>query len=99
MVTYEITAVVDGRLADEYERYMKDRHIPDLLATGHFASAAFSRSGDRYRIRYEAHDQAALDKYLAEHAKRLRRDLQQHFPTGVEFSREIWEVLGRFGPG
>ena len=96
MVIYEITAVVDGRLAADYERYMKGRHIPDLLATGHFASASFSRSGARYRICYEAHDRAALDKYIAEHAERLRRDFHEHFPIGVELSREIWDVVDSF---
>ena len=47
----------------------------------------------RYRIRYEAPDRAALERYLAEHAARLRGDFAAHFPAGVELSREVWDAL------
>jgi hypothetical protein len=95
-VTYEITAVVDASLTGEYERYMTTRHIPDLLATGFFESATLARSGDRYRIRYRALDQSALDQYLDRDAPRLRADFHEHFPTGVELSREVWELIDEF---
>ena len=94
MVTYEITATVRADLCEAYERYMCERHIPDLLKTGSFAGASFSRSAPgRYRVRYEAYDRAALDRYLAEHAPRLRRHMSEMFPEGVELTREEWSVL------
>ncbi|HSK74657.1 MAG TPA: DUF4286 family protein [Pyrinomonadaceae bacterium] len=94
MVIYEITAVVRAGLIEDYEKYMRGRHIPDLLATGYFSGAALTRSAEgRYRIQYRAHDQAALDDYLANDAERLRADFLAHFPEGAEVSREIWEVL------
>ena len=39
MVTYEITAIVRANLCDAYEKYMTERHIPDVLQTGAFAGA------------------------------------------------------------
>jgi len=96
MVTYEITATVEPQFAEEYEKYMLDRHIADLLATGHFASATISRSGDRFRIRYEAFSRQSLDQYLEKGASRLRKDAEEHFPGGVELSREIWDVIAAF---
>jgi hypothetical protein len=99
MVTYEITATVRADLCEAYERYMRERHIPDLLETGSFAGASFSRSAPgRYRVRYEAHDRAALERYLAEHAPRLRRHMTESFPEGVEISREEWDVLAIWPP-
>ena len=99
MVTYEVTAVVRPQLAGDYERYMREQHIPDLLATGAFVAASFSQAGPgRYRIRYEAADRAALERYLAEHAPRLREDFLRHFPEGVELSREVWETLAAWAP-
>ena len=99
MVTYEVTAAVRPELAGAYERFMREQHIPDLLATGAFVAASFSRSAPgRYRIRYEAADRATLDRYLAEHAPRLREDLLRHFPSGVDLSREVWEVLAVLPP-
>jgi hypothetical protein len=93
-VIYEITAVVRADLIGKYEKYMRGRHIPDLLETGYFRAASFTRSGkDRYRIRYEAHDQTALDQYLQNEAARLRADFLAYFPEGVELNRDVWEVL------
>jgi len=94
MFIYEITTVVRADLVEKYEKYMRETHIPDLLETGFFRAASLSRSEENcYRIRYEAHDQNALDEYLESDAARLRADFLQHFPEGVEVSREVWEVL------
>lgn len=93
IVIYEITAVVDGELIEEYEKYMRERHIPDLLATGYFRGAKFTYSTEnRYRILYEAHNIESLNKYLEREAARLRADFTEHFPTGIKLSREIWHV-------
>ena len=93
-VIYEITAVSAPELTEKYEKYMRERHIPDLLATGYFQGANFSRSAEnRYRIRYEAFNQTALDNYLENEAEKLRADFLAHFPEGVELTREVWEVL------
>lgn len=94
MVIYEVTANVGEDLIELYEKYMRERHIPDLLATGYFAGAKFTRtSPNRYRIQYEAFDRNALDNYLKTEAPRLRDDFLAHFPEGVELSRENWETL------
>ena len=94
VITYEITAQVRLDLVTRYEDYMRATHIPDVLATGFFASASFSRATEgRYRIRYEAFDAEALQAYLAESATALRGHFSENFPEGVELSRENWEVL------
>jgi len=94
MIIYEITATVRADLIEDYEKYMRETHIPDLLETGFFGGAKFARSSaNRYRIQYEAHDQKALDDYLATAAARLREDFLSHFGEGIELSRENWEVL------
>ena len=94
MVIYEITVFVRAELAREYEKYMRGQHISDLLATGYFQGASFSRSApNRYRICCEALNQNSLDDYLKNHAERLRADFLAHFPEGVEIVREVWEVL------
>jgi hypothetical protein len=94
VLTYEITAAVTPDLCDAYEHYMRVRHIPDLMHTGAFVAASFSRSAaGRYRIRYEARTREDLDKYLAEHAPQLRQHFNDTFPSGIEVVREEWTVL------
>jgi hypothetical protein len=93
-IIYEITAVIQTELIEQYEKYMRERHIPDLLSTGYFNGAKFTRSeGNSYRIQYEARDRASLENYLQKDAARLRVDFHAHFPEGAEVFRENWEVL------
>jgi uncharacterized protein DUF4286 len=97
MIIYEVTAVVEARLAEAYERYMRQQHIPDVLATGCFQSADFaSAAPGRYRMRYEASTDDDLERYLATHAARLREDAASRFPEGVVLSREVWTAIQRW---
>ena len=92
-IIYEITAIVSIELADDYEKYMREIHIPDLMATGYFSGAFLTRAENRFRIQYHAHDQNALDEYLKTDANRLRAHALSHFPEGVTLTRENWEIL------
>jgi hypothetical protein len=100
MIIYEITATVRADLIEEYEKYMRETHISDLMATNYFSGARILRAGEnRFRIQYEARDREALDEYLNTEAARLRADFLAHFPEGVELTRENWEVLQTWNNG
>ncbi len=112
MIAYEVRARVPVEQAEAYERYLREEHIPDLMATGCFVEANFSRSEGRgsaseeapaadvlFRSAYLAPDRAALDRYLADHAGRLRTHALARFPRGPAFERETWAVLERWGHG
>lgn len=99
-VWYEVTAVVRKDLQLRYEAYMREKHIRDVLATGAFARATFDRAAEgKYRIRYEAHSQAAIDRYITDHAPRLRADALAHFPDGVDLSRDVWTRVDEIRAG
>jgi hypothetical protein len=94
MVTYEVTAKVGSHLTGEYERFMRDQHIPDVLNTGAFTSASFHIAiGGLYQMRYEAESRESLERYLNEDADALRKDLIGRFPDGIEFSRREWDLI------
>ena len=92
-IVYEVTAAVDSALADRFEDFMAERHLPDMMATGCFLSASLTRCVDRFRITYVAADRAAINKYAAEYGERLRADTIGRFPNGVEITRETWPVI------
>ena len=100
MITYEVNATIqDTGIADRYERYMTDRHLRDVLASGCFQDATFERAGQgKYRVRYRAAAQTDLDRYLEEHTATLRRDFAEHFPTGVQLAREVWTEVTSMTP-
>lgn len=91
MVYYEVVQEPEAGLAEPLERYMRAKHIPEILATGCFREIAFQRDADgRFRSRYGAATQADLDRYLAEHTAAFRADFLAHFPQGVTLERRIW---------
>ena len=96
MIVCEVIAVADEALADEFQHYMSSRHVPDVLATGCFMSAVIARSGNNFQFRYEVADRATLDGYFRDHADALRADVLEHFPSGIEFSRQIWDNIAEF---
>jgi hypothetical protein len=97
MIAYEVTATVEDSLVGRFERYMRETHIPEVLATGCFQAAVFARSSPgRYRTSYVARTQADLDRYLERHTAGLRVDFAAHFPEGVSLSREIWGTVQRW---
>jgi hypothetical protein len=96
MIVYEVAAVVDAPLREAFERYMRAAHIPDLMATGCFVSAEFLHDEAGYQIRYKAADRETLDRYLADHAPRLRAEVAELFPAGITFSRRILDLLAEF---
>jgi Domain of unknown function (DUF4286) len=94
MIIYEVTTMVlaDGIAA--YEAYMRDKHIPDVLASGCFLRATIERSiPGRYRIRYVARNMDVLDRYLGTYAQQFRADFAAHLGTNVQVSREVWSEL------
>jgi hypothetical protein len=91
MITYEVTLQVEPALAAALERHMRTQHIPEIFATGCFSRIRFQQASDaRFRTSYEASSQADLDRYLREHAPRLRAEFQAEFPAGVTVTRETW---------
>lgn len=98
MVLYEVTVEMQLEHAGRYEAYMREKHVPDIFATGCFVDAAFCVTGPgRFKTVYRAADQAALDRYLAQHAPAFRADFANHFPAGAAVSREIWRTLQTWG--
>jgi hypothetical protein len=91
MIVYEVTLSVEPTLIHPVEEHMRQRHIPAIFATGCFQRIQFCQaSPDRFRTSYEADTQADLDRYLRDHASRLRSEFTTTFPTGVSISRETW---------
>lgn len=98
MILYEVTLQVDPTLAAEVEEHLRTTHIPAIFATGCFHRIRFDRASPaRFRTCYQAESPAELDRYLREHAPRLRAEFQVEFPTGVTVTRETWTQRESWG--
>lgn len=97
MLAYEVTAHVKPEVTDRYIEYMRHSHIPDVMGTGCFVEAEMGRGGEtRFRQRYLARTSEDLERYLADHAPRLREDFARTFPEGTSLSRETWQQIGHW---
>lgn len=96
-VSYEVSITVREDLSTAFEAYMIETHIPEVMATGAFSSATFATiEAGRFRASYNAAGREELDNYLRDHSPRLRQGVAEHFPEGLEISREEWKVLAEF---
>jgi len=93
VIRYEVTLECSTETAPALEWWMRNSHIPEVLATGCFTGAHFDRADGRFRTVYQAAAPQHLDRYLAEHADRMREQFRQRFPDGVAVSRETWEEI------
>jgi hypothetical protein len=99
MILYEVTLQVAPALAASVEQYMRQRHIPAIFATACFRQIRFDRASTaRFRTSYEAQSEADLDRYLRDHAPRMRAEFQAEFPSGVTLTRETWTQRESWGP-
>ena len=80
MIIYNVTVNIDEDVHDDWFDWMTNVHIKDVMDTGLFLEARFSRilaeeeGGRSYSIQYLCKDMETLDKYQHEFAPKLQRD-------------------------
>jgi len=103
MYIYNVTINIEESVHEEWLLWMKETHIPDVLATGKFLKAKMCKvlveeemGGITYSVQYTTKDKATLALYYEEDADRLRQDVNTHF-TGkyVAFRTEL-EIVSEY---
>jgi len=102
MIIYNVTVNVDETIHNEWLAWIKE-HIPQVLATGKFEKATFSRvlvdedmGGITYSIQYKSYSREALDAYYKEDADKLRADgLNRFAGKSLAFRTEL-EIIDEY---
>lgn len=103
MVIYEVNLVIDAEIAEAYGAWLGE-HIEAILAIEGFVSADWEVGEEGpagkalWSVRYTLRDRAALDRYYAEHAPRMRADGLERFGDRFSASRRVLELRRRY-PG
>lgn len=103
MVLYNLTVVVDYDHADRWLRWMKEKHMPDVLATGVFLEGKIARilaeeqGGVSYSIQYLAADMESYNRYEREFAPALRKEHEDMFPGQVAAFRTLLDIIHHEG--
>lgn len=103
MYIYNVTTNIEETAHEVWLQWMKETHIPQVLSTGKFLSAKFSKvlveedmGGFTYSVQYTVKDKATLEKYYEEDAPALIESIQKKFAGQlVSFKTEL-EVVDEF---
>ncbi len=100
MYIYNVTTNIEESVHDNWLKWMKENHIPDVLATGKFLSAKMCRvlveedmGGITYSVQYTVLNKETLNAYFAEDAPKLREDALRLFPNKFVSFRTELEVI------
>ncbi|MCX8019740.1 MAG: DUF4286 family protein [Chitinophagaceae bacterium] len=79
MIIYNVTVKVNRSVADSWYLWLKQEHVPEMLATGCFTGARIMRlleagpaDDPTWAIQYQAPDKQHLDRYLNQFADNMR---------------------------
>ena len=86
MLVYNVTVKVSPDIHLEWVTWMRDEHIPEVMATACFSSFRFlhlegydDEEGFTYAIQYACPSQELYDIYQLEHAPALQRKHKEMF--------------------
>jgi hypothetical protein len=101
MILYNITFTVANEIEEDFVQWMKDKHIPDIFATGLFTEHKFFRllnSPDdnvtNYAIQFFAENTKKLIEYEARFAHELRFETQARYGEKAIPFRTLMESVG-----
>lgn len=99
MILYNVTVNVDHSACESWLQWMKEVHIPEVLATGYFVQARIARilaeeeGGKAYSIQYYAKTMDDYENYQRHAAAKLQQDHQQKFGTKTVAFRTLLQIL------
>ncbi|GAA0874300.1 DUF4286 family protein [Wandonia haliotis] len=102
MILYNVTVSIDEAVHDDWLKWMKEVHIPDVMATGLFLESRIARihaeeeGGLSYAISYLCESKAVLEQYNTLFAPKLQREHALRYNGQFAAFRTILEVVGEF---
>jgi hypothetical protein len=100
MILYNVTVNIDESVHDEWFDWMKNKHIPDVLATGLFTDNKIFRikspddeSGITYSIQYFCNSMEEYEKYQNEFAPKLQSEHTEKYKDKFVAFRTIMEEV------
>lgn len=98
MFIYNVTINVDSDIHTNWLTYMKEVHIPDVLATGYFKESKMYRilsedEGFTYSIQYFFDHMDDYEKYKNKEASRLQKEVMDLYKNRFVAFRTLLEQV------
>jgi hypothetical protein len=100
MLIYNVTVKVDWGIHDEWVKWMKNEHLPEMADTGCFTNSQLLRlldtdekDGATYAAQYFAETRSDYDRYIADHAAGIRKKYVEKWSDRVISFRSLMQVV------
>lgn len=99
MYIYNVTVSIDESVHDEWLKWMREKHIPDVMNTGCFIDNKLVRvlkeenDGLTYSFQYTFKDMATIERYQKDFAPGLQADVKKHYDGKFAAFRTLLEII------
>jgi hypothetical protein len=99
MIIYSVTINIDDDVQQDWLRWMKEVHIPDVMSTGLFVENRLLKllnvddQGTTYSIQYMLRSMEDYETYQKDHAPRLQALHTQRYRDKFVAFRTLLEVV------
>lgn len=100
MILYNVTVSVEGPIEKEWLKWMREEHIPNVVATKLFVDHKIFKllnevdGGTTYAIQYFALDITDINTYMREHAPQLQKEHSDKYQTkALAFRTLLQQVI------
>ncbi|MGB5818510.1 MAG: DUF4286 family protein [Saonia sp.] len=100
MYIYNVTINIDESVHDQWFIWMRETHIPEMLATGKFTHAKMCKvlvaeemGGTTYSVQYTTANKETLERYYTEDADQMRQKGMMLFPNKFVAFRTELEII------
>lgn len=99
MIIYNVTVNIENDVREEWLKWMKEHHIPDVMKTGFFIENKICKvlvdeeQGTTYSIQYTCESVEKLQEYQRDHAPRLQKDVNDRYANKFVAFRTVLEIV------
>jgi hypothetical protein len=101
MILYNVTVNVEDGIHDEWLKWMRTKHIPDVMRTGMFEenrmfkllSKFEGEKGTTYSIQYFAESMRHYEKYQSEYAPKLQKETAERYGNKIVAFRTLLQEV------
>lgn len=100
MILYNITLKVNPSIEEEWIRWLKEEHIPEIMATGLFTEYRFFRlleqddtEGKTFAVQYFAKNINDYREYIDKHAPLQREKSLKKWGNGFIAFRTVMQLM------
>lgn len=99
MYIYNVTVNIDADVHDEWLKYMKETHIPDVMNTGCFTENKIVKVlnvddvGHTYSFQYTFKEMEDIERYQKDFAPGLQADVKKRYTDKFAAFRTLLEII------